>query len=274
MKEKRIYILLLILVCLFITACNTKHIKAEKSYHQKTEDKYAFYQVQNKKRYKDFQKEHPELTLKDVIIRVNLNLDQPFYTHTSMSKDLNQKEILVNKYFYLGEDYVPENLVELDKTYSKGGIFLVQEASDAFKRLVDAAKKEKVTIRAISAYRSYSYQVSLYNRYVEQEGSKQADTYSARPGFSEHQTGLCVDVDDRVTSFTDFETTKGFQWMQENAHHYGFILRYPKDKENITGYQYESWHYRYVGKEIAKSIKESGQTFDEYYIEFLMKKSR
>ena len=182
---------------------------------------------------------------------------------------MNTIKLLVNKYRYLKEDYVPNNLVELTKEYSKGGIYLVDEAANAFQELVDNAKKDGLEVRAISAYRSYAYQVNLYNRYKKEDGEAAADTYSARPGFSEHQTGLCVDVDNRVKSFTEFEETKSFNWMQEHAHEYGFILRFPNDKENITGYTYESWHYRYVGKEIATYIKKNNITWDEYYMEFL-----
>ena len=210
MKKRGISILTTILCSLLLTACTPQ---TEKEINKpKTEDNYPFYQVQNKKRYQAYQKQNPNLSRKDVIIRVNLNLDQPFYTNTKISQDLNQKEILVNKYFYLEKDYVPNNLIELNKRYAKSGIYLVEEAAIALENLVDAAEKEGITIRAISAYRSYAYQETLYNRYVKEEGSKQADTYSARPGFSEHQSGLCIDVDDKVAPFTEFEDTKSFMW--------------------------------------------------------------
>ena len=176
---------------------------------------------------------------------------------------------MVNKYYYLKDTYVPENLEALDTNYSKGGIYLVKEAKDAFISLVDTAKQEGYTIRAISAYRSFDYQKNLYQSYVNQDGATIADTYSARPGFSDHQTGLVVDVDNRELDFNSFENTKEFLWMQEHAQDFGFILRYPKGKEDITGYTYESWHYRFVGVELAKKIKASNLTFDEYYMRYL-----
>jgi len=117
----------------------------------------------------------------------------------------------------------------------------------------------------MSTYRSYDYQVDLYNRYVKEDGKNAADTYSGRPGHSEHQTGLAVDVFNNKETYTNFEKTKEFTWMQNHAHEYGFILRFPKDKVNETGYEYESWHYRYVGKKIAKYIKENNISFEEYY---------
>ena len=141
---------------------------------------------------------------------------------------------------------------------------LVSYAKEAFENLAKDAKKEKLKIIAMSTYRSYSYQVNLYNRYVKEDGKAAADTYSGRPGHSEHQTGLAVDVFNDIETYTNFEKTKEFDWMQEHAHEYGFILRFPKDKEKETGYQYESWHYRYVGKEIAKYIKDHNISFEEY----------
>ena len=130
-------------------------------------------------------------------------------------------------------------------------------------------KKENLSIRAISAYRDYNYQLNLYNKYLVHDSKKNVDTYSARPGFSEHQSGLVIDIDNTITNFDDFESTDEFIWMRDNAYKYGYILRYPKGKENITRYQYEAWHYRYVGKKIATYIKKHNITFDEYYVRFI-----
>ena len=269
---KKQYFLILSLLCLFLflTACGKDKTSSSKQ-EEKKEPTYSFYKKENETRYEDYKEKNPNLLMKDVIIRVNIGLDYPFYTNTKKSPYLNTSKLLVNKYFYLGEDYVPNHLVELDTSISKGGISLVEEASIALRKLIMDAKNDGYTIRAMSAYRSYQYQVNLYNNYVSQDGREDADTYSARPGFSEHQTGLCVDVDNKDASYTDFESTKEFGWMQEHAADYGFILRYPKGKEAITGYQYESWHYRYVGEKIAKYIKEHDITFDEYYMEFIDK---
>ena len=106
---------------------------------------------------------------------------------------------------------------------------------------------------------------------VTTDGKEKADTYSARPGHSEHQTGLAVDVYNGNDDYNNFENTKEYKWMQKNAHKYGFILRYPKHKEKETTYQYESWHYRYVGEKIATYIKEHNISFEEYYVQFIEK---
>lgn len=228
-----------------------------------------YYKSNNIKRYQDYHKLNSNLSVSDVVTRVNLNLDLPYYTNTKEAKYLNNFYTLVNKYNYLRDDFVPNNLVEMTTPYSKEGIYLVEEARDNFYKLVDKAKEEGLTIRAISAYRGYTYQKRLYDKYVEADGVNKADTYSARPGFSDHQTGLAIDVDNTTSSFENFTNTKEYQWMLDNSYKYGFILRYPSGKESITTYQFESWHYRYVGLKLAKKIKASNLTFDEYFTRYL-----
>ena len=232
--------------------------------------KYHFYKKENEERYRKYQEQNPKLTEIDIITRVNLNLDLPFYTNPKEAKNLNTNQIFVNKYNYLKEDYIPKNLEEI-KSCTHGSKMLVKEAREELEKLCEASQKENLQIRVISSYRSFDYQKTLYDKYVQQDGQEKADTYSARPGFSEHQTGLVIDVDNIVSNFENFENTKEFHWMQENAYKYGFILRYPKGKESVTGYDYEAWHYRYVGKNIATEMKQKNLTFDEYYAQFIDK---
>ena len=216
-------------------------------------------------RYISYKEKNNNLTDEQIIKNVNMNLDLKQYEDKIKAKNLNKTNILVNKYYYLEEDYVPNNLKAIKKQYALDGMKLVEEACNAFENMAKAAEKENLTIVAMSAYRSYSYQVNLYNRYVKSDGKEAADTYSGRPGHSEHQTGLAVDVYNQKETYTNFEKTKEFTWMQNHASEYGFILRFPKNKENETGYIYESWHYRYVGVEIAKYIKEHNISYEEYY---------
>ncbi len=135
------------------------------------------------------------------------------------------------------------------------------EAAAALERLQGAAAKAGYSIPTVSGFRTYDYQVTLYNSYVERDGQAAADTYSARPGFSEHQTGMVFDVG----AIDDYygETPEG-TWLREHCHEFGFIIRYPQGKENITGYMYEPWHIRYVGKEAATQIYQKGITLEEY----------
>ena len=111
----------------------------------------------------------------------------------------------------------------------------------------------------------------IYDEYKDLKGEEYADEYAARPDYSEHQSGLALDIITYGASGETFDTTDAFKWLQKNAHKYGFILRYPKDKEDITGYAYESWHYRYLGKDLATKVKKSGLTYDEYYAYYLDK---
>lgn len=275
MKKKKLKtlpkIILILLIIIVIALCiipskkeenknNNQEIKEEKNKYEKI----SYYKKENKERYIAYEKENPTLTLEQIITYVNIGLDNPYYTNTKPADNLNTNLLLVNKYNYLTEDYVPNNLENISTTYARSGMQLVKEAKEAFETLSESAKKDSMNVIAMSSYRSYDYQVNLYNNYVAQDGKEAADKYSARPGYSEHQTGLAVDVYNLDLPYTSFEETKEFTWMQENAYKYGFILRFPKDKVDITGYQYESWHYRYVGKKVAKEIKDNNLTLEEY----------
>ena len=275
MKKKKLKtlpkIILILLIIIVIALCiipskkeenkkNNQEVKEEKNKYEKI----SYYKKKNKKRYIAYEKENPTLTLEQIITYVNIGLDNPYYTNTKPADNLNTNLLLVNKYNYLTEDYVPSNLENISTTYARSGMQLVKEAKEAFETLSENAKKDGMNVIAMSSYRSYDYQVNLYNNYVVQDGKEAADKYSARPGYSEHQTGLAVDVYNLDLPYTSFEETEEFTWMQENAYKYGFILRFPKDKVDITGYQYESWHYRYVGKKVAKEIKDNNLTLEEY----------
>ena len=257
---------------------NQKNSKVKKSNEKLKElnyinEKLDYFNNDYIDRYLTYKKENPNLPIKKVIINVNIGLDYPYYENSHEAKYLNTSYLLVNKYNYLPENYIPDNLVTIDSIYSNGEKVMVDYAKDAFEKLASTAKNEGYNIYAMSTYRSYNYQVGLYNRYVSEDGKESADTYSARPGYSEHQTGLTVDVYNKEKSYTDFDKTKEYTWMQDNAHKFGFILRYPKDKVSETGYTYESWHYRYVGEEIATYIHEHNISFEEYFVRFLENKN-
>lgn len=165
---------------------------------------------------------------------------------------------------YVSGILVVNKVYALPSTYNPGIIPVAQQGVNA---MVSAAKSSGVYLSVISSYRSYSYQSTLYNNYVKRDGQAAADRYSARPGHSEHQTGLAFDFGGTnqyhwfESSFAD--TAEG-KWLAANAHKYGFILRYPKGKESITGYMFEPWHFRYVGSGEAPKILSSGKTLEEY----------
>ncbi len=131
-----------------------------------------------------------------------------------------------------------------------------------FNKLASAAAQQGLNIYFSSGFRSYDYQAQIYNNYVARDGQAVADTYSARPGYSEHQTGLAIDVNQIDDSFIG---TPEAIWLENHCHEFGFILRYPQGKQSITGYQYESWHIRYVGTDLSYAIHNSGLTLEEYF---------
>ena len=211
--------------------------------------------------------EYEEKDIDKKVASVNVGLNNPYYTNMSKT-DLDKDDLMiVNKYNYLDKDYEPDDLEVIDSNYSQGvNNKLRHVARVAFEEMAAAAALDNIKLFNVSAYRSYKTQENIYNRNVSNKGVEETDKASARPGNSEHQTGLALDVN---MVDTEFEKTDAFKWLQKNAYKYGFILRYLENKEDLTGYIYEPWHYRYVGKEVAKKIKDEGITFDEYYAYYL-----
>ena len=161
--------------------------------------------------------------------------------------------LVANKKYPLPQDYNPGES---------------KEARAAFEQMATDAKALGFDLAAFSGFRSYEYQTTLYNNYVNRDGKEAADRYSARPGHSEHQTGLAFDIGENSQQdlwlTADFGETPAGKWLADNAHKYGFILRYPEGKEDITGFMYESWHFRYLGVEKATDVKKTGLTLEEY----------
>lgn len=187
----------------------------------------------------------------------------------SLNETLNDRYmILANKDNLLGAEFIPDDLViseiafqdyietrELDR-------LVASKALDMF----EAAKNDGVILLGASGYRSYSIQLNMYNTKVAQVGKEAAEAYLAPPGASEHQTGYALDIlsADYPALDEGFENTDSFKWLIDNSYKFGFILRYPKDKVEITKYEYEPWHYRYVGEEVAKEIMDKKICFEEY----------
>jgi len=200
------------------------------------------------------------------VLFVNLDMDKPDYEE-AVPVDKFSPDMLVNKHHVLSEDFVPNDLVKIDGDYASDDMECSHIALNAYKEMSDAAKKDGYEIVINSAYRSYQEQVELNDYYLKQYGQDYADKYVAKPGYSEHQTGLAFDIGSRKVNV--FANSKEYTWMQDNAYKYGFILRFTKKDENITGFRSEPWHYRYVGKKIAQYIHENNVTLEEYFVMFL-----
>lgn len=222
-----------------------------------------FYQITNLnvdkiEEYLTYQNEK-NIDLEDAVTEVNLHLNEEFYSNIITSDNPDDILVLVNKYHALPADYVPSDLVEIGYSSLK----MRAEAAEALQKLIAAAALDNITLIPYSTYRSYDYQKGLYEKYLTKDPVAIVDTYSARPGHSEHQTGLACDIGSAV--LIDNLTDQDYKWMLENAHQYGYIVRYPKNQSEITGYKEEPWHIRYIGIKAATKIHELGITFDEYY---------
>lgn len=186
--------------------------------------------------------------------------------------DVNSVAVLVNKQNELPSSYVPPDLVEVNIPFTFKGKaekkMMRVEAAEKLAELFTAAKEKSIVLYGVSGYRSYQTQKSLFAYFTQRDGSEEkANQISARPGESEHQTGLAMDVTSQSVNFglvENFGDTKEYTWLKENAHHFGYIIRYPKGKEQITEYSYEPWHLRYVGKELAAKLYKEKITYEEY----------
>ncbi|MBO5407808.1 MAG: D-alanyl-D-alanine carboxypeptidase family protein [Clostridia bacterium] len=257
----------------------TQHFMVQKQlsntdYHKRIQDvlavsKNSNFYPERFQRYINFHVNQPSYTMQEVLYRVNLGLDFPFYSNVTIIGQPYELLVLVNKYHQLPSNFQQYHLVTMSRAYTANDgrqYLLAGVAYENYAKMADAAKQAGLSMRVVSAYRTESYQRNLYNNKVRSTGKINADNYSARPGFSEHQTGLAVDINSTKGSF---QYTAEFRWLQQHAHEYGFIMRYPKGKEWITGYSYEPWHYRYVGTDAATIIHNEGITYEEYYAKYV-----
>lgn len=226
-----------------------------------------YYLPRNRERYFNLVETEPNSDTKAIVARVNANRDRDYYTETEAAKLENGNLLLVNKYYYLDHDFEVE-LVEQDASYGSPGERMETETYAAFEKMFQAALAEGYQLYVTSGYRGYEEQEEVFAGYVAEGGEEHALQYAAKPGHSEHQTGRAIDV------FTPGETTRSFAaspvagWLAEHAYEYGFVLRYPEGKEDLTGYSYEPWHYRYAGCEAAAEIQRRGLTLEEYVAVF------
>ncbi len=225
-----------------------------------------YFNTNNISRYNDYYKKNPSLSYEDVIVKVEIGLDNEFYTNINILDEYKDIKTIVNKYNMLPEDYSFDDLVTISKPYSKDGNRRIRSvAIDDLKKMIDAANKDNITLFVVSGFRTNNDQTYLFNNTKNTNGLNYALMYSAKPGYSEHQLGLAVDL---YTTQAGFEKTKQYAWLKENAYKYGFIERYPKGKESITGFAFEPWHYRYIGIDIAKKIYEENITLEEYMVKY------
>ena len=210
----------------------------------------------------------PKLTLEAVFFNEIAQVDGE-----KIIQNPENKLTLVNKVFALPEDYIPGDLVRPDVEFSFGNqdiekSYMRQEAASALEKMFADAKSQDIHLFAVSGYRSYQRQDDNFHNKVNKIGEEAAAKIVAYPGNSEHQTGLAMDISSQSANFKlteQFGGTPEGKWLMENAHRFGYILRYPKGLETITGYNYEPWHYRYVGLKAAAEIYKNQLTLEEYF---------
>lgn len=225
--------------------------------------------LENYDRYVQYSDETGEDEI-ETVIAINLDLDKTPYEDATVVSSFST-DMIVNKYHYLKEDFAPSDLTTIPTEYaSEKGMQCSRLALNAFIQMYKAAEKEGYELVINSAYRSYQDQIDIQNTYLEAYGQSYVDKYVAKPGFSEHQTGLAFDVGSRNSRI--FANSKEYTWMLENAYRYGFILRFDERYEDLTGFRSEPWHFRYVGRDIAEYVyQHNNMSLEEYFVIFLDK---
>lgn len=264
-------------IIIFVIILSSLSIFRGKSESGSVDDEYLFEPNLPSETHEPSEKDNnvPEPTTEE-IIEEDLLKDTTYIDDegNTVIKNTDDTLVLVNKNRNLPPDYKPEDLVipnvrfPFEETLEKK--YMRKEAANALEELFNQADEEDIYLFAISGYRSYNTQSYLFNTRAERDGFEEANKLTAYPGQSEHQTGLAMDLSCQSLGFTleqDFGQTIEGKWLKENAHKFGFIIRYPKEAVDITGYSYEPWHIRYVGKEVAKEIYEKNITLEEYLVD-------
>jgi len=227
-----------------------------------------YFIADNLGRYLSYHNSDTSASIRDIIAIVNAGADRKAYEGSVPSDTSKGHLILVNKYHYLTKDYQRQDMVPFNKTCSYKGNQAARPVVEAFVNMQEACKTQTGRMLMVSSsYRSFEHQHYSHSIYH--------DRLAAQPGYSEHQTGLSLDI----TSMEhpekwSFGKSKEGAWVRENCHRFGFILRYPEGKSRITGFDYEPWHLRYVGVDAAQLIHDEDLTFDEYYAYFIERETK
>jgi len=233
-------------------------------------EEYPHLLIENVRRYEDYQAANPDMPFDIVIAYVNVNIDIGHYNDIQPVANPGKITALVNKNFALPSDWTADEFVNIG-----GGHMMHEEAAVHFNQMRDAMREANLNLNIIITYRSYNSQRNHFRNAVARIGRASAEAGFALPGHSEHQTGLAVDVlhrghDGGLMVNMGFESSRQFEWLVENAHEYGFILRYPRGYRNISGFIFEPWHWRYVGVSIATAMfDEEIALYEEFYGRYL-----
>ncbi len=246
----------------------------EKNENIENLSKDPYFIIEKLQDYLDYIDESEKTDIREIVSIINVGADKDFYTDikpTNTSID-DPYLVLVNKFHQLPSDYEPAKTETISLMYAYEGRLIDSSIYGEFISMWSAAKSDGLSLIVVSGFRDFGTQEKIYNNFLASRGRAETDRISARPGHSEHQLGFALDlVAPNYGLVEDFDKSDEFAWLSDNAHKHGFILRYPKDSEHLTGYSYEPWHYRYVGVEVATYIHENDITFDEYYAYYIAK---
>ncbi len=227
-----------------------------------------YYIDENFQSYLTYYEKNDTKTFKDIVAIVNVGATKDWYQDT-FTTDKTDYTMLINKFIGLPEGWSPSTIKKFSSTYAYGTVSAEETCYNAFITMAKAAKEDGITLILTSGYRSTESQKEIYEDYKNRKGENYADKYAARPGHSEHETGLALDILTYGGLTETFKTTETYAWLHTHAHKYGFIERYQEGTEYLTGYSPEAWHYRYLGVDLATKVYEEGITYDEYYAFYL-----
>jgi len=233
---------------------------------------YPHFLEKNSQRYEEYQENNPNVPFDTVIARVNVNIDKQPYEVIEPVPDPDKITVLVNKHFFLPDTWEPGDWADIGNGHK-----MRAEAAEQYIKMRDAMREDNLSLVTVIVFRSYATQRGHFSNAVARLGQASAEGGFARAGHSEHQTGLAVDVlhkghDGGLMMDMGFENSAQFRWLVENAHNYGFILRYPNGYRNVSGFMFEPWHWRYVGVPIATAMKDREiALFEEFYGRYLIR---
>ena len=234
------------------------YVKADHFMYDKLED------------YLNYNNKKTNYSTDKIVTIVNVHADEEDYENVNYVNTELGSLILVNKNNVLDSDFVPNNIIDVEESYAYKGVSISEDVYNAFLKLLESAKNSGYTLVASSGYRSYEEQEKVYNEYKSLYGRYEADKLVAHPGCSDHQTGLAIEIEPFDKAPEDIEANEEYNWLINNAYKFGFIQRYPKDKEYITKFDYEPWHFRYVGLDAAYKMHNENLTLEEYYYYYVV----
>lgn len=284
LNKKRVAIVVIIFIAIIsmiiylvtniITLINTPdEIKIKKAPSKNPITLINYYTSSNKERYTNYKNKHSDLSDEDVVTYVNMNLDYNFYEHIIFQPNPNELNTIVNKYYRLDNNFVPDDLIYINDGYTSSNDpaykyrkhQMSRVVYDDFVALRNKCREKGISFYVVSGYRSTPAQEKSYRHMANTYSVEEADKTCSRPGHSEHTLGLACDVALDTYSFENIVNHPEYQWFAGILADYGFIIRYPEGKDSLTGYSYEPWHLRYLGRDLAKKVYNSNLTYDEYY---------